>query len=63
MDGRFITIKQLAERWKVPLSWLYERSRHDALPGQIRLGRYLRFSEAAVEAFEKGKLRDAETVE
>jgi len=34
--------EQLAERLKVPLSWVYEQSRQKRIPTH-RLGRYIRF--------------------
>lgn len=37
-----LTIDELAKETKLPISWLYERSRHDALPGLRRLGKYVR---------------------
>ena len=53
MSDRLLTAQELAERWQVPLSWIYERSRHNALPGLIRLGKYLRFRACAVREFEE----------
>jgi excisionase family DNA binding protein len=51
MNESLLTPQQLADRLNVPLSWVYERSRYNALPGMIRLGRYVRFSERAIEQF------------
>ena len=48
-----LTVEELAERFKVPKSWVYERTRcrgTERLP-HIKLGRYVRFEEAAVRAF------------
>ena len=39
------TLTQISEILNVPVSWLYERSRHDALPGLVRLGKYVRINE------------------
>lgn len=50
-DAKFATLKEVAERWDIPVSWLYERSRRNELPGQKRLGRHVRIS---LEEFEKG---------
>ena len=50
-DIRFVTLKEVAERWSIPISWLYERSRRDELPGMTRLGRHVRVD---LELFEKG---------
>jgi excisionase family DNA binding protein len=42
-----LTPEQLAERIKVPLSWVYEQSRQGNLPTH-RIGRYIRFDLAEV---------------
>lgn len=41
-DPRFVTIRELASIVKIHPVALYERSRHDALPGQMRIGRCVR---------------------
>ncbi len=41
-DAELLTPEELAERLKVPLSWVYEQSRQGNLPTH-RLGRYIRF--------------------
>lgn len=41
-DGRLLTPRELAERLKVPVSWVYEQSRMGKLPTH-RIGRYIRF--------------------
>ena len=38
-----LTPEKLAERMKLPISWVYEQSRQGNIPTH-RLGRYLRFS-------------------
>lgn len=48
---RKATLKELADRYNLRLSWLYERSRRDELPGQIRLGALVRVD---LDEFEKG---------
>jgi excisionase family DNA binding protein len=43
-----LTVEEVAEMLKVPVSWVYERTRRrtvDRLPG-IRLGKYWRFRES-----------------
>ena len=47
-----ITIKELAQRLNVPVSWIYQRTRlgQTAIP-HIKLGKYVRFDQAAVIAF------------
>jgi len=39
---KLLTIPQLAEEFQLKESWLYERSRFDSLPGQRRVGKYIR---------------------
>jgi len=46
-----LTLKELADQFGLRLSWLYERSRHDELPGQMRFGNQIRVD---VDLFEKG---------
>jgi predicted DNA-binding transcriptional regulator AlpA len=50
-ESPYASLREVAERWGVPISWLYERSRRDALPGQRRLGRHVRID---LEIFERG---------
>lgn len=54
-SGPLLTIKEVAELLRVPVSWVYGRTRKralDRLPG-YRLGKYWRFSEAEVLAWVK----------
>jgi excisionase family DNA binding protein len=39
---QLLTPEELAERLKVPLSWVYENSRTGKIPS-VKLGRYVRF--------------------
>ncbi len=41
-QANLLTAEQLAERLKVPLTWVYEQSRQGNIPTH-RLGRYIRF--------------------
>jgi len=50
--SRLLTAEQVAERYQIPVSQVYRLSRSGALPA-VRLGRYYRYTEAALEAFEK----------
>lgn len=48
-----LTVEEVAELLKVPVSWVYERTRQrglNRLPG-FRLGKYWRFREAEVFAW------------
>jgi excisionase family DNA binding protein len=41
-EERLLDPEELAERLKVPLSWVYESSRQGRIP-TVRIGRYVRF--------------------
>lgn len=41
-ESELLTPEQLAEKLKLPLSWVYEQSRQKKIPTH-RLGRYIRF--------------------
>jgi excisionase family DNA binding protein len=50
MNRDFLTISEMAERLKVPRSWLYSRTRETG-PGRIprvKVGKYIRFVEVDV---------------
>ncbi len=50
---KLLTVRELAELFKVPVSWVYEHARTrrtDRLP-HLKLGKYLRFEEQAVREF------------
>jgi excisionase family DNA binding protein len=53
----FLTINELAQRLKVPKSWLYARTRErgEGVIPKIKVGKYIRFDEAAVIGWLKGK--------
>jgi len=46
-----LTADDVADRWKVPKSHVYRLTRGDQLP-VVRLGKYVRYTLAAVEQFE-----------
>ncbi len=51
--GPLLTVGEVAELLKVPVSWVYERTRRnsmDRIPG-FRLGKYWRFHESDVLAW------------
>lgn len=48
-----LTAGQLAGRWQVPKAQVYRLTREGRLPA-VRIGRYYRYSLAAVEAWEAG---------
>lgn len=50
-----LTPEELAERLKVPLSWVYEQSRQGNIPTH-RMGRYIRFDLREVIESQQKKL-------
>jgi len=53
MSGQLWTAEQLSARWQIPTSQVYRLTREDRIPA-VKLGRYYRYSPAAIEAFESG---------
>jgi excisionase family DNA binding protein len=51
MLDSLLTPKEAAEKLQVPLSWVYEKTRFDAMPGQVRIGKYVRIRESALQKF------------
>jgi len=51
-QAELLTAEKLAERLKVPLSWVYEQSRQGNIPTH-RFGRYIRFDLPEVLASQK----------
>jgi excisionase family DNA binding protein len=49
-----LTPEELADRLKVPLSWVYEQSRQGKIPTH-RIGRYIRFNISEVIESQKKK--------
>jgi excisionase family DNA binding protein len=41
-SNELLTPEELAERLKVPISWVYEASRQGRIPS-VKIGRYVRF--------------------
>lgn len=58
MHTELLTPEQLAARLQVPVSWVYEQSRHDKIPTH-RVGRYIRFDIREVLQY----LADAATID
>ena len=55
-----LTVGDVAERYKVPVSWVYERTRRkgkDRLPHH-KLGKYLRFRGSDIERYFQEQRRD-----
>ena len=52
-ENRLLTVEEVARRFKVPKSWLYDRTRPngpECIP-HIKLGKYVRFEEPAIAEF------------
>lgn len=56
MSGEILTAEQLAERWQVPVSWIYAKCRTGELPKVPLPGKYIRFRLDVVEHFEAGDI-------
>jgi len=53
-ESKLLTPEELADRLKVPLTWVYEQSRQGKIPTH-RIGRYIRFDLVEVLASQKNK--------
>lgn len=51
MTDPLMTAEQVAERLSVPLSTVYEQLRKGIIPGRLKIGRRVRISRAALEAW------------
>lgn len=52
---RLLTAEELADRWQVPKSWIYSKTRSGEIPKAPLPGRYFRFSLEVIERFERGE--------
>jgi len=50
---QLLTAEELSARWQVPVGQVYRLTRDGRIPS-VKLGRYYRYSPAAIEAFENG---------
>jgi hypothetical protein len=57
--SEILTAEQLAERWQVPVGWVYAKCRTGELPKVPLPGKYIRFRLAVVERFERGEMESA----
>ena len=53
----WLTVKEAADLLRVPVSWLYERTRTNSIP-HIKLGKYLRFDRDELTAWVDELKRD-----
>jgi excisionase family DNA binding protein len=51
---RLLTADELSERWQVPKTHVYRLAREGRVP-VVRIGRYFRFREASIEAWERSQ--------
>jgi hypothetical protein len=58
MSGQILTAQALAERWQVPVGWIYSKCREGELPKVPLPGKYVRFRLDAIERFEAGELNN-----
>ena len=47
MDQNLISIKEMAEKLDLPVSWLYSRTRTKEIP-HYKIGKHVRFNESEV---------------
>lgn len=50
-SSRLLTADELADRWQVPKSHVYRLAREGRVP-TVKIGRYYRFREATIAAWE-----------
>ena len=50
MSEDLLTVDELASRLKVPPSWVYSRTRRNAIP-HVRVGHHIRFTWSEVESW------------
>jgi excisionase family DNA binding protein len=53
----WLTIQEAADLLRVPVSWLYERTRTNSVP-HVKLGKYLRFDRDELNAWLEELKRD-----
>ena len=53
MADRLLTVQEVADRLRVPLSWVYDRTRSNDIPGQVKIGKYVRIRESELESYIK----------
>ena len=47
MDQNLISIREMAKKLDVPVSWLYSRTRTNEIP-HYKVGKYVRFDESEI---------------
>ena len=51
MAERLLTVQEVADRLRVPLSWVYDRTRSNDIPGQVKIGKYVRIRESELDIY------------
>jgi len=51
MTDRLLTPQEASDRLRVPVSFVYERTRSDSMPSMVGIGTYVHISELALRAF------------
>ena len=55
----WLTVQEAADLLRVPVSWLYERTRTNSVP-HVKLGKYLRFDARDLRAYVDAKRADSQ---
>ena len=53
---KLYSLPHVAELFELKLSWLYEQSRRDRIPGLVRVGRFVRVTEEGLAQIQGGAL-------
>jgi hypothetical protein len=63
-DDALLTVQDAARFLKVPVSWVYEHVRPEALDRLpcVKLGKYLRFDQRDLRAYVDGKRADSQRI-
>jgi excisionase family DNA binding protein len=56
--SRLLTAEELAKRWQVPKSWVYDKTRKGEIPRVPLPGKYYRYRLETIEKFERGDSDD-----
>ena len=47
MEGNLLSVRELSEKFNLPVSWIYSRTRINEIP-HYKIGKYVRFNESEV---------------
>ena len=54
MEGNLLSVSELSEKFNLPVSWIYSRTRINKIP-HYKIGKYVRFNETEVWEWLKRK--------